>query len=98
MNRGLFHLFLLGCLAVALIGAGLLALLNGSAKAQSSYQIVWGVLPAAGGFSSAGQYSVQSTIGLPVSGVSSGGEYRLEAGVVYSALAPVAYLPLVQAP
>jgi hypothetical protein len=98
MKRHLFHLFFLACLAAALIGAGLPAARNSSAEAQPVYQIVWGVLPAGGGLSSAGHYTAHSTVGLPVSGVSSAGKYRLEARVVYSTFAPVAFLPLIEVP
>lgn len=53
-----------------------------TALAVSSYQIDWWTIDGGGGFSQSadGQYTLQGTIGQPDTGLSSGGDYRLEGG------------------
>jgi hypothetical protein len=72
-------------------------LLTSIALASGSYSINWWVIAGGGGHAEAGNYSLDATIGQPVTGVMSGGPYTLASGFWGGALAVEykIYLPIV---
>jgi hypothetical protein len=67
-------------LSLILTGLALLAIGTTVIFAQGDYAMTRSVIAGDGGFSSGGVYDVQGTIGQPVAGATSGGEYGLSSG------------------
>jgi len=67
-------------LPILLLALAMFAILTTVVLAQGDYSISRSVIAGGGGFSSGGVYDVQGTIGQPVAGATSGGEYDLSAG------------------
>ena len=67
-------------LSLIFIGLALLALGTSVVFAQGSYSLSRSLIAGGGGFSNGGVYGVQGTIGQPVAGTASGGQYDLSSG------------------
>jgi hypothetical protein len=67
-------------LPILLLALATLAILTTVALAQGGYGMTRSVIAGGGGFSSGGIYDVQGTIGQPVAGASSQGDYGVSSG------------------